>query len=168
MAEFTDAFNHVIAAEGGFVLSNDPEDRGGQTYAGIARQSWPGWPGWLAIDAGQEVPRRLVCDFYRDNFWGPVRGDAMVSQQIANSIFSFAVNAGVKSAVSRAQSAVSVTVDGIVGKMTLFALNTCDPELFLARFALAKIAKCRDICDRDRSQLKFLLGWINRTLSEVA
>jgi len=34
----------------------------------------------------------------------------------------------------------------------------------VAYYALAKIARYRDIVTRDRSQMKFLLGWLNRTL----
>jgi hypothetical protein len=37
-------------------------------------------------------------------------------------------------------------------------------ELFVASYALAKIARYRDIVMRDRSQIKFLLGWLNRAL----
>lgn len=167
MAEFTDALNRVLAAEGGMVLTNDPDDRGGQTYAGIARRSWPKWEGWYHIDKGDPVPERLVNDFYRNNFWFPIHGDEIKNQRIATSLFSFAVNAGVSTAVRRAQEAACVAADGVIGKLTIFALNSIDPELFLARFALAKVAKYRDICTKDRSQLKFILGWLNRTLEEA-
>jgi hypothetical protein len=34
-------------------------------------------------------------------------------------------------------------------------------------YALAKIARYRDIVQRDKTQIKFLLGWINRTLAGV-
>ena len=32
-------------------------------------------------------------------------------------------------------------------------------------YALAKITRYRDIVQRDRTQGKFLLGWLNRTLN---
>lgn len=168
MAEFTDAFNHVIEVEGGFVLTNDPDDKGGMTFAGISRKHWPDWDGWPLIDNGKEVPRRMVCDFYRDNFWAPIHGDALGSQKIATSIFSFAVNAGAKTSIKCAQMAACVASDGIVGKMTTFALNSIEPQLFLAKFALSKVAKYCAICTADPTQKKFLLGWLNRTLKEAA
>jgi hypothetical protein len=34
-------------------------------------------------------------------------------------------------------------------------------------YALAKIARYRDIVRKDKTQIKFLLGWINRTLEGV-
>ena len=27
-----------------------PEDRGGETYRGIARRAWPKWAGWKIVD----------------------------------------------------------------------------------------------------------------------
>lgn len=166
MAEFLDAYNHVMDVEK-FELTNDPDDKGGLTYAGITRKNFPEWSGWALIDRGEAVPERLVCDFYRDGFWLAISGPQIVNQRIATSLFSFAVNAGVRTAVKRAQEALWLPADGVIGVVTLFALNTADPALFLARFALVKIAKYRDICTADPTQKKFLLGWINRTLSEV-
>lgn len=63
---------------------------------------------------------------------------------------------------------MGTTPDGRVGPKTLAALNACSPELFIARFALAKLARYEQIVTRDRSQGKFLLGWVRRTLKEAA
>lgn len=168
MANFDPAFRHVIAAEGGYVLSDDPADHGGQTYAGIARRSWPRWEGWQAIDAGIPVDEKLVYEFYRIEFWGKILGNALISQAIATALFSFAVNAGVEQAIKLAQRAASVKDDGKIGPVTLYAFNATEPPLFLARFALAKIAFYRDLCLKDASQRKFILGWISRALQEAA
>ena len=51
MANFDSAFDKMIRNEGGFKLTNIAGDRGGQTYAGIARNVHPGWPGWRFVDA---------------------------------------------------------------------------------------------------------------------
>lgn len=167
MAEFVDAFNHVMAIEK-WELTNDPDDLGGQTYAGISRKNWPKWEGWKDIDNGRIPDPRKVATFYREGFWDVIHGDAIVSQRIATSIFSFAVHAGESTAVRLAQRAASVRDDGVVGKMTLFALNSVDADLFLAKFALAKIARYRDICVKNPAQRKYIIGWINRTLKEAA
>ena len=106
--------------------------------------------------------------FYRVNFWDRVRGDDITSQSIARSLFDFAVNAGDKVAIKLAQIVIGVTPDGAPGEKTLAALNAADPELFTARYTLAKIARYRDIVARDKTQGKFLLGWINRALKEAA
>jgi len=167
MADFLPAYEAMICNEGGYVLHNVPGDRGGMTYAGIARNMNSQWPGWDLIDRGQDVPAQLVREFYKRYFWDPIQGDRITSQVIAQTIFDFHVNAGVV-ARKLAQLVVGATPDGAIGDKTLAALNAYDEDRFVMAYALAKIARYRDIVNRDRSQLKFLLGWINRTLQGVA
>lgn len=167
MADFAPAFEAMIRNEGGYVLHKVEGDRGGMTYAGIARNMHPSWRGWVNIDNGDQVPAQLVRDFYREQFWAPIKGDQINSQVIAQSIFDFHVNAG---AVARklAQLVVGATPDGAIGDKTVAMLNAYPEDKFVMAYALAKIARYRDIVMRDRTQSKFLLGWLNRTLEGLA
>jgi lysozyme family protein len=170
MATFGPAFDKMIRNEGGFKLTNIEGDRGGQTYAGIARNAHPDWSGWRFVDAGDLTQVELtqsVRDFYRREFWNRIGGDAITHQTIAETLFDFAVNAGSGTAAKLAQIVVGVVPDGGIGPRTLAALNGCDPELFALKYALAKVSRYAEICNRDRTQSKFLLGWINRTLKEL-
>ena len=167
MAQFEPAFEIMMANEGGYKLTNDPVDRGGQTYAGISRKAWPKWQGWHYIDRGEIPPTQMVRGFYKTNFWDVVRGDNITDNRIASSIFNFAVNSGVKIAVKLAQIVVGVAPDGSIGEKTLAALNASSPSIFIPNYTIAKIARYRDIVRRDRTQIKFLLGWINRSLEGV-
>ena len=166
MADFEQAFQKVLKNEGGFVLHHVQNDKGQLTYAGIARAFWPSWDGWSIIDAGGEPPADMVRAFFRANFWDNIRGDQLAHQAIAESIFDFHVNTG-RPARVLAQLVAGVTPDGSFGPATLQALNAYDPEKFVMAYALAKIARYRDIVTRDRTQMKFLLGWINRTLKDA-
>lgn len=166
MADFNPAFEAMIKNEGGYVLHDVQGDRGGMTYAGIARNMQPGWPGWGLIDRKEPVPAQLVRDFYRQQFWTPIRGDDISSQVIAQTIFDFHVNAG-GVAIKLAQLVVGSTPDGAMGNKTVAALNATEPGKFVMAYALAKIARYRDIVRKDKTQIKFLLGWINRTLEGV-
>lgn len=170
MADFDRAFERMLLNEGGLVLHAVPGDRGGMTFGGIARKFHPSWGGWVIIDtAGANDPQLadLVKSFYRVNFWDRIGGNGLHSDVVAFSVFDFAVNAGVKTSVRLAQLAVNESADGIMGPQTQKALNTCDAELFEYRFALAKITRYAQIVTRDRSQGKFLLGWVNRTINGV-
>lgn len=164
MADFLPAFERMIVNEGGYVLHTVKDDRGGMTYAGIARAFHPNWPGWRVIDQGETPPADLVRQFYRSNFWHPLRLDEVEHQDVAGNIFDFGVNAGLGTAAKLAQLVAGTTPDGKIGAKTLQALNTIDPDLFVARYALAKIARYRDIVTKNRTQQRFLLGWLNRTL----
>jgi len=165
MADFAPAFEKVIADEGGYKLTDIPGDRGGMTYAGIARKPNPNWAGWQFIDRqdfGSATP--LVREFYKSNFWDRVRGDELKNQAIAETIFNFAVNTGVGVASKLAQLIVGTTPDGAIGPKTVERLNICTAEKFLPAYTLAKIQRYVNICMKDRSQAKFLLGWTRRAL----
>jgi lysozyme family protein len=167
MANFEQAFEKMIYDEGGYVLHTVPGDTGGMTYAGIARNKNPNWPGWKLIDhetTSNPLLSGMVRNFYKVEFWDRVRGDEIAQQVVAENIFNFGVNTGLGVAVKLAQLIVGATPDGAVGNVTLQKLNAAEPESFRKAYALAKITRYADICNRNRTQSKFLLGWINRTL----
>lgn len=164
MADLQPAFERMIRDEGGFVLHTVKGDRGGMTYAGIARNMHPKWAGWPIIDQGGTPAAQLARDFYKVHFWDDIKGDQITSQTIASDIFNFYVNTG-RPAKVLAQVVVGATPDGAFGPRTVQALNDYDPDRFVLAYAIAKITRYRDIVTRDRTQQKFLLGWINRTLS---
>jgi lysozyme family protein len=171
MADFDPAFDRTITNEGGYKLTDIAADKGGLTYAGIARKPNPHWAGWRYIDAKDmnnlELSRE-VRNFYKDEFWDAVGGDDIKDQVIAESIYDFAVNAGVATAVKLAQLVVGSVPDGRIGPRTLDKLNALETSDFVAKYTVAKIARYAEICNRDRSQNAFLLGWINRTIKGLA
>lgn len=167
MANFEPAFEQMIKDEGGYVLHEIPGDTGGVTYAGIARNKNPQWAGWALVDKKEfgGSLTTMVRDFYRAEFWGKMRGDELTNQDVANTIFNFGVNAGMGMAVKLAQLVVGSTPDGGIGPKTVERLNQItDGQRFKEQYALAKIARYAEICNRNRTQSKFLLGWVNRTL----
>lgn len=168
MAEFLPAFETMIVREGGYVLHTVAGDTGGQTYAGIARNKNPQWPGWATIDQGGTPPAELVRSFYRPHFWDANSLGDLADQRVASTVFDFGVNAGTGTAAKLAQLVVGTTPDGRMGPKTIAAMNAYSPDLFLAHYTLAKIARYRDIVRRDRVQAKFLLGWLNRALEQTA
>jgi lysozyme family protein len=177
MADFSACFEKMIKNEGGFKLHTVAGDKGGMTYAGIARNFWPDWPGWKKIDADQMDADLvgMVQVFYKENFWDKIRGDDIPFQNVAFALFDFGVNAGVKTAVKIAQKVIGAVPDGIFGPASFAKLNAAvsdskDSDLFIAHYSLGKIYYYKDICmgdsrrkqDQLKSNLKFLCGWINR------
>ena len=61
MSDFLQACERMIVNEGGYVLHTVKNDRGGQTYAGIARNAWPKWA-FLSCLCGSE---RALPGFWR-------------------------------------------------------------------------------------------------------
>lgn len=164
---FDAAFTETMRREGGYVLHKVEGDTGGLTYAGIARNKNPQWAGWPYIDRKETPPTRLVRDFYRANYWDKISGDALRAD-IAASMFDFAVNAGVKTACRLAQITAGVEPDGEIGPVSVQALNRMTPNAFQFGFFAAKMKRYEEIVSRNRSQGKFLLGWLRRSLDALA
>jgi lysozyme family protein len=136
MADFLKAYNKTAKNEGGY--ANDPDDRGGETWKGIARKMWPLWKGWAIIDYYKGKPdflknlfndkelESLVQDFYRLNFWNALMGDKINSQAMAESIYDSAVNMGVPTAIKLAQRTVGITESGSISHFLIDKLNNND------------------------------------------
>ena len=169
MANFSAHIEPLVETEGGYRLVNIAGDRGGRTYAGISERSNPKWEGWDLITDGASLGHmiKVVHRRYKDDYWDPVRGNEIDNEDVAELLFSASVLSSPRRAIILAQQSVEVTVDGAIGPNTVKAINDCDPDIFEARFALARINRYREICNRNRSQSKFLLGWLNRVFKEI-
>ena len=157
MADFDPAVAKTLIREGGSRFTDNPDDHGGATKYGISQRAYP-----------NEDIRNLTEDrakaIYKQDYWDKVGGDRVKSQAVAENIFDTAVNMGVTTATKLVQLTLEIGVDGKFGPDTLKAVNGVDEKEFLAEFTLAKVARYAAICNRDRAQTKFLLGWINRSL----
>lgn len=175
MANFERAYHKTAAFEGGY--ANHPNDKGGETYKGIARNMWPKWEGWKIIDRykGSPISSKsmtkvlggnvelddLVEAFYRANFWKPIMGDEISNQLIADNIYDFAVNSGVSRAVKYAQRIVGTVEDGVMGAKTIKAINASVHD-FVTKYKAARMGFVNKIVARDESQRVFLKGWTVR------
>jgi lysozyme family protein len=175
MANFSIALEKVLDHEGNF--SNDPVDSGEMTMSGISRNNWPDWDGWVIVDKFIkdhgiinniliEAPRLYdkVCVFYQLNFWDKLKCNLIANQSVAESLFDYAVNTGIIHAVKIIQKCVGVPVDGIIGLITINAINAANSELLLYKMVNEKIKRYINICKKKPSQNKFLLGWITRSI----
>jgi len=174
MADFTQAFQLVIANEGGY--GNDPDDPGGETYKGVARKIFSKWDGWTKVDMLKQqsgFPGNLdqdeelqqdVLHFYQVNFWDRMNGDQISDQGIANSIFDFGVNAGVSTSASLAQLVIGATADGVIGPDSIAKINAFNTDHFLAAFTVAKIARYITIVQKRPTSRKYFYGWICRAI----
>lgn len=108
MAKFEISYAPLKQYEGGY--SNDSSDRGGETYAGIARNFFPAWAGWKIIDQYKKTVgknpsaltrtlgalptlQKLVEDWYRREWWDRL-GLGSLPQNVADEIFEQSVNLG--------------------------------------------------------------------------
>ncbi|MBV1775307.1 hypothetical protein KSF73_06225 [Burkholderiaceae bacterium DAT-1] len=162
MADFQPAVIKTIAREGGDRYTETPGDTGGGTKYGISKRAYP------ELDI-RNLTQNQAESIYRRDYWDLIKGDQLTAQAVAENLFDTAVNMGVSRAVKLAQMVLGIKPeDGKLGPHTLDAINAADPNRFLADFTLAKVARYVAICNKDRGQSKFLLGWLNRAMGGVA
>lgn len=187
MADYLTALPRVLANEGGY--SNDPSDHGGETYRGISRKNFPSWDGWSDIDikktsmSGKTLDNALLIDrktqenvakFYLEHFWEPLRLSEIDSQEVANCVFDWAVNAGHSKAISHLQIACNklnrglpdMPVDGRIGPVTIKAANglhnSGDDKYIVKIINILRGAFYILLMDKSPNQERFARGWMNR------
>lgn len=175
MANFQIAEQITGRNEGGY--ANNPADTGGETYAGIARNHWPKWEGWKEIDfikskygkSASTINKyaesnlsiiKSISDFYKKNFWDVLRLDQFVDQQLANSVYDFAVNSGTNRSAKFIQQSAKVNDDGIIGKQSLHAINSADRKVIYYDFNKRRETFYKSIAKGNQAQ--FLKSWLSR------
>ena len=176
MANFKISEHITGRNEGGY--ANDKADRGGETYAGIARNSWPNWKGWAAIDkikatkgtsaaiinANAKADIELqdkISAFYKANFWDVNKLDLFEDQQIADSVYDFGVNSGTVKAAKTLQDVLGVQQDGVIGKITIGVLNLANFKSVHIAYNCKREAFYQKLATNP-SQAKFLRSWMSR------
>ena len=150
---FEDCFAIVVGFEGGYV--NNSADPGGETKYGISKRAYPG----IDIPSLTMDHARLI---YLSDYWGPAGCDA-VPDSIKLELFDMAVNAGVQSAIKCLQRAVGETQDGILGPLTLQAVQSMPPLRLVARFSGIRLQKLTDL----PTWGNFGKGWCRRIAANL-
>ena len=178
MKTFDELFDGVIKHEGYY--ANVKGDKGGETYMGVARKLHPDWKGWEYIDAYKEtygkIPRNfkidipelteLVKKFYRITFYERFNIDKINHGSLQEIIFDWCVNSGHWGArnVQRTLNqffGFDLKMDAIFGKLTLAAINRCEPRTLFEAIHKARVRYYHIISKKGKNYL-FLDGWLNR------
>lgn len=128
--DFDQAFAKLIGHEGGYV--DNRRDPGGQTKYGISQAAYPG------EDIIGMTLERAKAIYLRD-YWGPAGCDAL-PDAAKLQVFDMAVNSGVRASVQALQRAVGTTPDGVLGPLTLQAIQSMPVPRFVARFNAQRLA----------------------------
>lgn len=190
MANFNEAYQLTMGDEGGYV--NNPNDKGGPTYKGIAKNFWGYLSLWRRIEqilakvgvepAFDPKPNSTYRVFVK-------RANKALSEdaQLQSDILSFYkknfwnpyrlgeinnqkianwifnhIVNGGAQGVKWVQLAVGVVVDGAIGPKTISAINSYDPDRLFIK--LKEIASIYRIekVEKDGSQINFLPSWLRR------
>lgn len=175
MANFQDAYTkYIIPFEGAYV--NIQQDKGGETYKGIARNKFPMWDGWVYIDfekrtkyKNSEIPRGtefpdiqyLVDKFYHER-WDLYKLSEIKNQNLAALLFDYIIHSGATHPILVIQNIVGTTPDGIIGPKTIAAINKANAATVFSRLLKEREKFLAGLIANDPTQKIFENGWKNR------
>ena len=176
MADFNVWYSYAQKWEGFY--SNSPNDTGGETYKGIARNHNPDWAGWAVVDAekarfGGKLKHNhkinspaldnLVSQLAKKNYWNPVQGDLIKNQSIASLLADarWGGDAG-KYTVRNFQKYLGILPDGKIGNGTIGAINSAN-----SKNAFAELKKIRANYFKRAGTVAKNSGWVNGWLNRL-
>ena len=165
MADVNKLVPHILKWEGGFV--NDPDDLGGATNKGVTFKTYKLYRNrkGLPIPSVGDL-KRLSNDEFTDilktMFWDACKADIIVSQSVANAIVDWAWHSGTTTAAKEIQRVLGVKADGIIGNITLSAINSQSPLPLFGKIKAARVKYIERICKSRPENQKYYRGWMNR------
>lgn len=151
----------ILKWEGGYV--NDKYDKGGATNKGITISTFRHFYGSkMTIDNLKNITDEQWEKIFLVGFWRPFRADDIKCQSIANICVDWAWASGAVTAIKQVQKVLGVPVDGIVGDITIDAINNSDAEELFNQLKKARIDFVNAIVRNNPSQARFSRGWVNR------
>lgn len=153
MTWFDQCFDKLIAHEGGYV--SHEKDPGGETNWGISKRSYP------QVDI-KNLTRDAAKAIYKTDFWDRAQCDRL-PPALAYLLFDAAVNSGIGQAIRFLQRAIGTADDGVLGPLTLAAVQRFDAESLCARF----IGQRLDFMTRLSTFDYFGKGWSRRIADQL-
>lgn len=171
MAQFEIAYNITARWEGGY--QNHPNDTGNYNSRGeLVGTNWgisaPVYEDWIdrpptAADM-RNMSEATAKQIYRAKFWNAIQGDRINSQDVANILYDGRVNHG-RTGVKLMQKVLQLPQDGILGPITLAAINAAEPGQLFNRYKQAREDFYKQLAANNPAYQVFLTGWLNRIRS---
>ena len=164
MADVNRLAPFILKWEGGFV--NDKDDLGGATNMGVTIGTYEaycrkkGYPR-PTVERLKNLSKEQWTEILKTMYWNRWQADGIVSQSVANICVDWVWASGVHG-IKRAQKILGVNPDGIVGPVTLTALNSRSPLPLFGEIKNERIKFIDEICASRPANNKFKKGWLNR------
>ena len=146
----------VLQHEGGYV--NHPSDPGGRTNLGVTQRVWEQYVGHPVDEAAmRKLTKEMVAPLYRKQYWDVCHCDDL-SAGVDYLAFDFSVNAGSFRSIKTIQRALNITADGVIGPVTVKAIQDTNAEDFIEKFSDVKKSFYLGLANYPT----FGKGWLNR------
>lgn len=166
MADVNKLAPFILKWEGGFV--DHKADKGGATNMGVTIATWrqngydkDGDGDIDVVDLKSLTKQDVISRVLKPHYWDRWTADQIASQPIANILVDWVWGSG-KWGIIIPQRLLGLPADGVVGPLTIAAVNKQNLADLFARIRAARVEFLNNIVKNDPSQKVFLKGWINR------
>ena len=133
---FDQAFERLIGHEGKF--TNDRQDRGNWTTGVIGKGHLNGTKYGISAMTYPDLDIKNLSltqakNIYKRDWWDKINAD-QINSALVFQVWDFAINAGMGTAKRKLQKAVGVVEDGIIGNLTIQAINNAELNDILLKF----------------------------------
>lgn len=163
MAELALSLPYILQNEGGFTI-----DSGGPTNFGLTIPDVAAYREVSESEVTEQDMRDIqipeVTAIYRQQYWDAMGLDNVTDQNIATCIFDTGVNRGIHVGALYAQQVCRrfdciVDLDGIIGPMTIKALNLMIRGAFIASYEYLVFAGYQSILAAHPQDEIYRAGW---------
>lgn len=133
---FDQAFDRLIGHEGKF--TNDRQDRGNWTTGVIGKGELKGTKYGISAMTYPDLDIKSLSleqakNIYKRDWWDKINAD-QIDSALVFQVWDFAINAGMGTAKRKLQLAVGVLDDGVIGNLTIQAINKAELNDILLKF----------------------------------
>ncbi|MCH7306617.1 secretion activator protein [Acinetobacter sp. NIPH 1852] len=162
---FDEAFKRLIGHEGKF--TDDRRDRGNWTTGIIGKGQLKGTKFGISAMTYPDLDIKNIKleqakNIYKRDWWDALNANE-IKAAIVFQLWDFAINAGMSTAKRKLQSAVGVADDGIIGPITLEAINSADLNDVLMKFNAERLAYYTKLS----TWPTYGKGWTNRVATQL-
>jgi len=160
MADVKKLVPFILRWEGGFV--DDPLDAGGATNKGVTIETFKQVFGQeRTVDELKHITDDQWLTILKRFYWNRWKADEIDNQSVANILVDWVWASG-RWGIVIPQGIIDVKADGVVGDMTINALNRLNQEELFKKIIIARRTFVAQIVNRRPNQIRFLKGWLNR------
>lgn len=162
---FEQAFDRLIGHEGEF--TDDPKDRGNWTTGIIGKGICKGTKFGISAMTYPDLDiKNLTLDqakaIYKRDWWDKLNADSL-DAAIVFQVWDFAINAGMGTAKRKLQKSVGMAEDGIIGPLTLKAIQKSDLNDILMKFNAERLKHYTSLSTWSR----YGKGWTLRVAQQL-